>query len=567
MQNPFKLLTDLYKKPPMVPADVAKAKHLTDEDKNLIKRIGLTFSELRKDIRKDVEIRWDRENLYRQIDRALNHWLVGSALELYADYSTTFSAMHNASMWVTSESPKYARILNTFLQEILGVEEKIFDWAYTIGSYGNLFVKVNGVPGHGVINVEDGFHPLNVSRVDHEGILIGFYQTPLGQLADEQKLVPPWEYVHFRLLGARKKRGMYGDETYSEFRTMYLLGGMEAKQATTRYGTSLLINALPVYRRLRLAEDSLLLARLTRGIIRYIWKLRVDSTNMEAVVEVVDQTARLLKRARALDISSDNSNFDSKANPMSTIEDVFIPVWGDTGDLTYEKVGGEADIRWIVDIEELRNQLACALRCPLSLLGGFVQEASGALGSEAIEKLDIRFARSARRLQRAIKNGITRLCQIHLAYMNMDPDSNLFEVHMSETSTAEEESLKASLDSGVDVITKMLGMLENIEGIDKVAVVNYLNQKILKLEDFDLNEFQEKFKVRESKKILEKKSEKITPVYDLDTLSYLPVGINEGTQRNFNSWLAKERNQKVWNEKFLETKIIAKEELITKDGK
>lgn len=566
MANPFKLLADLSKKPPLIPSEILKAQHLSNEDKMLIRRIGLTFSELRQDMLKDVQVQWDRQNLYRQIDRALNHWLVSSAMELFADYSTNFNQLHNASVWVTSENPTYAKVLNKLLQEVIGVEEKIFDWGYATGCYGNLFVKVNGLPGQGIVSVEDEDHPLAISRVDHEGILIGFYRTPLGQYTGEQKLLPPWDYIHFRLLGAKKKRATHGDPAQSEFRTMYLLSGMEQKQATTRYGTSLLMNALPIYRRLRLAEDSLLLARLTRGIVRYIWKLKVDSTNMEAVAELVDQYATLMKRARAIDISQDSPNYDSKFGMMSAIEDLFIPVWGNTGDLTYDEIGGKADIRWIVDIEELRNQLACALRCPLSLLGGFVKDAAGALGSEAIEKLDIRFARSSRRLQRALKNGITRMCQIHLAYMNMDPDSALFEVNMSETSTAEEESLKTALDTGIDIVGKVLDTLEGIEGLDKIKIVNYLNQKILKLEDFELENFTTKLglDIEESKKE-EKPEEKIKdkishPIFNLDILSYLPVDLCEANARNLTSWLAIERHQEVWTDKFSDVYIKEVEE-------
>jgi len=175
------------------------------------------------------------------------------------------------------------------------------------------------------------------------------------------------------------------------------------------------------------------------------------------------------------------------------VEDILIPVWGDIGDLDYAKIGESADIRWITDIEELRNQLACSLRVPLSVLGGFVQEASGALGSQAIEKLSIEFAHSARRLQRAIKVGVQRLCQIHLAFLNMDPDARLFSVNMNETSTAEEESLRESLDAGVDVVSKAIAMAEEADPeINKIEVGNYFIQKLLRLEDFDLRDFHSK---------------------------------------------------------------------------
>jgi hypothetical protein len=401
--------------------------------------------------------------------------------------------MHNATIWITSESPTYQKELTKLLDRI-GIEEKIFDWAFTTASYGDMFVKVEGIPGQGVISIDDSEHPINLSRVDHNGTLIGYYQTPVGQAGDQQKLMAPWEYVHFRLLGGKKQRPRYGDHNFAEYRTVHLLTGTKSKQVTTRYGCSVLMNALSIYKRLRLAEDSLLIARLSRGLIRYVWKLKVDSANMEAVGELIDQYSRVLREARSMDTQAASPNFESRENPMTSIEDIFIPVWDDVGDLTYEKIGGETDIRWIRDIEDLRQQLAAALRTPLPLLGAWLKEATGPLGSEAIEKVDINFARMARKLQRTVRTGIKRICQIHLAYMNMDPDPTLFDVQTPEMSTAEEESLKESLKDGMEVVSSMMEVVENtVEGtnkeLDRIEIFNYLNEKILKLEDFDLKEY------------------------------------------------------------------------------
>ena len=488
--NPFKVLMKLDKKPPFIRADAVSRMSLSDEDRKLIQKIGMSSQELWGKMHADTAVMYDRSRFYNEVTKAVEHWMVGAALELYADYATNFNQMHNASVWITSQNPTYQQILTKLLDDI-GIEEKIFDWGWTTAGYGDLFVKVEGMPGVGVVSVNDDKHPVDVSRVDNGGSLIGFYETPQGESSGSVKdLLPPWNYVHFRLLGAKRKRPQFTDPSYSEYKTASLMTGADTKQISSSYGTSVLINALPTYKRLRLAEDSLLMARLTRGIIRYIWKLKVDSGNSEAVGEMLSQIVGTLKRARALDTSGGSPNFDSKFNPMSSVEDLLIPVWGDTNDLTYDKVGEDADIRWITDIEELRNQLACSLRVPLSVLGGFVQESSGQLGSQAIEKLSVEFAHSSRRLQRAIKVGIKRLCQIHLAYLNMDPDPRLFEVNMSETSTAEEASVRESLDVGADTIRKMLDLATEADpNIDKVKVVNYFNQKLLKLEDFDLNEF------------------------------------------------------------------------------
>ncbi len=490
-KNPFTLLQGLNPKPETLPSDVTQGK-MSSDDLDSLKKIGLRSSDLMSMVQEESQINYNRYEMYQDITRAADHWMVGSGVELYAEVATNYSQLHDASVWITSESEKYHRILTKFLHDI-HIEEKIFDWAYTTALYGDLFVKMNAIPDLGVVSIDDNRHPVNMGRIDYNGKLIGFYENDWGAQSNtsttKTALIPPWEHVHFRILGAKKTRALAGDPLHSEFRSLTLLGS-SGKQYSSKYGTSVIINGLGPYKRLRMAEDSLLLARLTRGILRYIYKLKVDSGNAEAVAELMDQYTTMLKNARSIDTTSANASYDSKSNPFSTMEDIIIPVWGDVGDLSIEHIGGDPNIRWIVDLEELRNQLAAAIRVPLSLLGAYTKEASGALGSDSIEKLDIRFARSARRLQRAMIEGITRMCQIHLSWMNMDPDEELFQVHMAETSTAEEESLRESLDTGVDTIAKFMETLQDIApNIDKAAVFDYLNSKILKLEDFTLKEF------------------------------------------------------------------------------
>jgi hypothetical protein len=314
--------------------------------------------------------------------------------------------------------------------------------------------------------------------------------------------------------------------------------GNEATQVSSRYGTSLLFNGLSVYKRLRLAEDSIQLARLTRGILRYIYKVKCSGT-VEASAEILKEYMNTLKNARAINTDDSNPAYQNTQNLMSVMEDLFVPVFNDAGDVTIEKIGGETDIRWIVDIEDLRNQLSCALRVPLPILGGYTKDATGALGSEAISKLGIRFARSARRLQRSLIGGVQRLCQIHLAYMGMDPDPKLFQVQMSETSTEEEEELRDSLDKSADAIGKFMDLIDKAGQFDKVELLNYFNKKILRLSDLDMNKYllpgtegmmpAEMAKESIKEEIQELKSVKTSMHSDL--YAALPISASNGTAK------------------------------------
>jgi 5-methylcytosine-specific restriction endonuclease McrA len=358
-------------------------------------------------------------------------------------------------------------------------------------TFGDLFVQVYGEPGVGVVSISDDQHPINVSRVDYNGRLVGFYETPLGYAsADERKLLSPYDYVHLRLLGIKRRRPLYSDPQYSEYRTISIMTP-DVRRLTSKYGNSVLSSALPTWKRLRLAEDSVLMARINRGVLRYIYKIGIPEgmANQEAVSNLIDEYVTELKRARALNTDASSPNYADRFNALSSLEDIIIPVWGEANNVMIDKIGGEVDIRWITDIEELRNQLATALRVPLPLLSGYSKEAPPALGQGSLERLDIRFARQARRIQRALICGLTRLVQIHLAYQGIDPDLNMFKINMTETSSAEEEELKDALDKGVDVVDKLSELVTRMlgeEDVDKRALLDYLNKKFLKLNDMDL---------------------------------------------------------------------------------
>jgi hypothetical protein len=234
-----------------------------------------------------------------------------------------------------------------------------------------------------------------------------------------------------------------------------------------------------------------MMARITRGVLRYIYKVVIDknNSNNEAVLEMIDGYISELKRARALDTGTSATNYQDRFNAMAGMEDIILPVWGEAGNLTFDKVGGEVDIKWIADIEALQAQLSTALKVPLPLLAGYADKAGGFEQGNALEKLDIRFARQARRLQRSLINGITRLVQIHLAYQGINPDLNLFKIKMSETSTAEEEEIVKSLDTSTDVARKVFELydLALSPNLDKKELIEVLNNKILKLTDIEMD--------------------------------------------------------------------------------
>jgi hypothetical protein len=79
--------------------------------------------------------------------------------------------------------------------------------------------------------------------------------------------------------------------------------------------------------------------------------------------------------------------------------------------------------------------LFSALKVPRRYLGFDGGESRASLSQE-----DIRFARTVQRLQREVRNGYKKVCRIHLAALNIDPDQIDFDLRMTTSSTVFELS-------------------------------------------------------------------------------------------------------------------------------
>jgi hypothetical protein len=285
----FQLLKKaLFSKPQPIPASAIKSNSkLGDAEKNILRNLGVYVNNLTQLIQWANTVNQDRLAVSRDIERSVAHPMMSGALKLYTSFATNYDRVNNATIWINSESSKYQHLGEEFLEEIC-IEDKIVDWAYNIAMFGNLFIEPKGIPGAGIASVDDSENQINISRVDKDGVLLGFYRTPMGSVSQTQKLMPPWQYVHFSMHGTKVRRPIFGESQSNEFRSISLLSP-DIRRLSSRYGTGVLNDAIPSYKRMRLIEDSIMLAGLSKRILRYVIKVGVDGNNIEGVKEILDQ--------------------------------------------------------------------------------------------------------------------------------------------------------------------------------------------------------------------------------------------------------------------------------------
>lgn len=106
MSNPFSMLKDLSYRTHFVDTTNLKGGSINTDTLNQLKTLGVSIDKLSNEISLNLNMSYDRWQLYYEVTKSLDHWMMSSATELYADFATTYSPMNNATVWITGESDR-----------------------------------------------------------------------------------------------------------------------------------------------------------------------------------------------------------------------------------------------------------------------------------------------------------------------------------------------------------------------------------------------------------------------------------------------------------------------------
>ena len=340
---------------------------------------------------------------------------IGSALDVYADDATVQDAQHNTCIWPVSPDRIVREILDDLLYRRLRIDEDIYALTRGLAKYGNAYAEILA-NDTGVVGLNYLPAPTMRRVEDEKGNLIGFVQSLDSRfLMDNRSIIEdiknkklpegtiffePYEVVHWRLQG---------------------------KRVHTTYGYSILDSARWIFRRLVMAEDSALIYKLTRAPARFAFY--VDTGNLPPAQRTayVNQVKQAYKKKKLFNAAT--GKLDFRANPLAMDEDFWIPTSNGVDATRIDVVSGP-DYQTTDDLEYFRGKLFSALKVPRRYLGFDGGESRASLSQE-----DVRFARTIQRLQREVRNGYKKVCRIHLAALNVDPDQLAYDLRMTTSST------------------------------------------------------------------------------------------------------------------------------------
>ncbi|MCG8436006.1 MAG: portal protein, partial [Gammaproteobacteria bacterium] len=201
----------------------------------------------------------------------------------------------------------------------------------------------------------------------------------------------------------------------------------------------------------------------------------------------VDEEIQILKRwknsiKRRAYIDPASGRHDQIFDPFEWQEDLFWAVReGSESDV--DVIPGQPDVADIVDIEQFRDKLFGSLRAPKAYFGF-----EGDINAKAtLSSQDMRWGRAVNGLQRAVKNGFYRLCQIELALHNMDPHSE-FEVNMVVPSVLEDLSRLEAIQTLIDVAERMAQLGETLQ-LDPTEWRLHILRSVLAMSDQEIERY------------------------------------------------------------------------------
>jgi len=363
------------------------------------------------------------------------------ALDIYADDSMTY-AEDGKILQIVSDDDKIIHELEELLYQRLDLDFHLWTWIRNMCKYGDMF------------NLLD--------IVDKEGVL-GAIAMPVGEIERDEGYNNDPNRLRFKWTAQ-------GNTIFENYQVshMRILGD----DRFLPYGRSVLDSSRKVWKQLLMAEDAMLIYRISRAPERRVFYVDVGNIPPKDVDSYMQNARDKLKRIAVTNES--NGNVDMRYNPESILEDFFIPVRGDRGSRIETLPGGE-NAAAIEDIEYLQNKLFISLGVPKS----YLTAEEDLSGKSTLAQEDIKFARTIQRIQKIVVSELAKISLVHLYLRGYDEASIYnFDLRLTNPSTVTEMMHLELLGSRFSTANDMAD--------SPLVSLDYIQREVLKLSSSEI---------------------------------------------------------------------------------
>jgi hypothetical protein len=346
-----------------------------------------------------------RRELFRDYDSMDNDPIIASALDIYADESTTKNEYGDV-LQIKSSNENVSAILHNLFYDVVNIEFNLWPWVRNLVKYGDFFLALEIAEGKGIINVTP-YSVYNTERL--EGT------DPMNQ-----------NYVKFKVELDRFGKKEYENYEMAHFRLL-------SDTNFLPYGKAMIENGRRVWKQLSLMEDAMLIHRIMRAPEKRVFKIDIGNINPQEVDNYMQKIINKMKKTPFVDKNSGDYNL--KYNIQNLTEDFFLPVRGGDSGTAIENLAG-LEYAAVEDIDYLKAKLFAALKVPKA----YLSYDENVNGKATLAAEDVRFARTIERIQRTIVSELYKIAIVHLAGQGIDDaEMTNFQLTLTNSSTIYEQ--------------------------------------------------------------------------------------------------------------------------------
>jgi hypothetical protein len=387
-----------------------------------------------------------RRELFRDYDAMDNDPIISSALDIYADESTTKNEFGDV-LQIRSSNENVREILHNLFYDIINIEFNLWPWTRNMVKYGDFFLGLELAEGKGVINVIpqsvyyseriEGGDPNNANAIKFK-----VEQDRTGKIEWEN-----YEMAHFRLLSD----------------TNFL-----------PYGKSMIESGRRIWKQLTLMEDAMLIHRIMRAPEKRVFKIDIGNIPPQEVDNYMQKIVNKMKKVPF--VNKDTGDYNLKYNMQNLTEDFYLPVRGGDSGTSIENLTG-LEYAATEDIEFLQKKLFAALKVPKA----YLSYDENINGKATLAAEDVRFARTIERIQRTIVSELTKIAIVHLAAQGIDDAEMVnFDLSLTNASTIYEQEKVNLWSEKVRLATDMAAL--------KMLSKDWIYSNLFNLSDDDRDE-------------------------------------------------------------------------------
>lgn len=220
-------------------------------------------------------------------------------------------------------------------------------------------------------------------------------------------------------------------KTIAEFKRWQILHVMNRTSRKDVVGVGLGMGARKAFKQLRMMEEAVVVARLTRAHNRLAIGIDTQGMSPPEQIKHMNKVKAEMRKRRLLNART--GKMDNAFNPLSVEEDVLYAV-GKDSKADVKVLQGDLTIGNIDDVLYYQQQIFTALKVPKAYLSNEKDTKVKGVMTEQ----DLQFARMVRRMQANIVRGIRELCDLQLRLKVLDPVKADYTIRFSKLSVIDE---------------------------------------------------------------------------------------------------------------------------------